>query len=91
MHVNTLFHVIEPLNQEQRLAEVEIEIDGVEEVYQGKLLSGNQRVLLSKQATDRIIQGLLSGHPVTVATGIHQTEIPVKGFKEAYQKFLNNS
>lgn len=84
MYVNVYCSSIKPIELGKKRAEVIIAVDEIPVTFEGDLLEGNQRLLLPSEATALVIDSLLSGKEVIVATGRFQETLLPSNFGVIY-------
>lgn len=76
-----------PLEGEK--AELTYKIDGKEYKTLAFVLEGGQRLSLTCEDQEKIIQSLFQGLSVHISVGMYQLEIPAINFSEMYEKMID--
>lgn len=71
-------------------AEVILTIDGYSETFMAHVFQGNQRLLLPDEISDKIIQGLLNRHSVSLKFDNYHGELTQYGFVKKYNRLLKS-
>lgn len=80
---------IPTLQANNHLARVILKIDTSDDlIADAFVFKGNQRLLLSDEASEKLIQALLSKQSVTISLGNYSSEVTPIGFEKNYCKLL---